>query len=765
MSTSVDSDGYGDDEDHSVTYDECSENDGDNSWVESDDDDNDSTSEQLALWRRDPEESFSDWTIEISYKIEPANTIEDSDEYQVQADGRDDEKVSTNDERGHPHDEKQESKTKDGMAHNLERSSAHRRMKGVETITDTYHVHRCILASGTRKSGYFARLFRSGGRFAESKSRRSRISMDRLAAKYFPTLLDYIYYSQIVKTYNFDEEEDEECDEDDKSNSSKITLSPENVTALWWLAQYFEVPRLAREAKSYWQRDLGSLLQFVTGRRYKSREEVFWSGCVTYYEHARALQVEPAMQGVLAVMSTHLLHVPVEKVQLNFPDEGFWISLMDKIRSNSCLIDAMSDDVSLHLSKIFATHFRNCEASHETFQNLTQEMYLPRIHRQAAVLLLDLERVIRIAYGHDIFDDRQEKERSSIGTQTSPSRARNGKNQKELWVSSPKETGTTRQGEREALDCAQKEFESTPLIIENHKCSVSADTGVMTSLQRRCIQSIAEDWKNFDDLPENDFKALRIQHPLILMHTLVQFARTAEDEIDTLRTSIIMECLEYGCFVRAPNHCVLDPNMARRTRNDAVLPPGQKDHVSGWYIMEEDRLKYALYYFVPERSYEDPEAGSDEVKVGSDESWFTEGQRLRAKLVANLCFDPETRVIRSPPTGIEAIRGLLPTRRFVSASSDFQYGYADSVVLTGALCAFARFAKVYVNELKAELAAAKSKLKKFVRALSYSNVKQGRASLLVSSAVTFPPTESPSDGWCVFRGNRFYPLYYYSKDE
>ena len=76
-------------------------------------------------WRTDPVEGLSDWTIKIVY----------------------------------------ESKGQDGV---------------VISKTDTYHVHKCILGAGSRKSGYFARLFSDGGRFAENQGAKSRIEFHEI---------------------------------------------------------------------------------------------------------------------------------------------------------------------------------------------------------------------------------------------------------------------------------------------------------------------------------------------------------------------------------------------------------------------------------------------------------------------------------------------------------------------------------------------------------------------------------------------------------
>jgi len=85
----------------------------------------------VSSWRLDPEESLSDWTIEIVVNGQP---------------------------------------------------------------NATYHVHKQNLVVGPRKSDYFVKLFAEGGRqFAEAENCTSRIELEELAAGYFPQILDYLY--------------------------------------------------------------------------------------------------------------------------------------------------------------------------------------------------------------------------------------------------------------------------------------------------------------------------------------------------------------------------------------------------------------------------------------------------------------------------------------------------------------------------------------------------------------------------------------------
>ena len=90
-------------------------------------------SKELLLWRLDKEESFSDWTIEVSIE-EEKNEIRKA----------------------------------------------------------TYHVHRNVLGLGPKKSGYFETLLKSG-QFSESSNSVSVVELPAYVAQEFDVFLDYMY--------------------------------------------------------------------------------------------------------------------------------------------------------------------------------------------------------------------------------------------------------------------------------------------------------------------------------------------------------------------------------------------------------------------------------------------------------------------------------------------------------------------------------------------------------------------------------------------
>jgi hypothetical protein len=82
-----------------------------------------------------------------------------------------------------------------------------------------YHVHRCILTVGARKSGYFERICRTDSEFQEGSTQTSRIELEQIAADAIPVMLDYLY---------------------DKDFSLVFIATTRLATALHYLALYFD---------------------------------------------------------------------------------------------------------------------------------------------------------------------------------------------------------------------------------------------------------------------------------------------------------------------------------------------------------------------------------------------------------------------------------------------------------------------------------------------------------------------------------------------
>lgn len=95
-----------------------------------------------------------------------------------------------------------------------------------DKIEGTYDVHRGVLSAGSK---YFARLFANSG-LKEHETQTSHIEMEDLAAKVFHLMLDYLYSLW---------------------DTDKKPVTTENAVTLHYFGQYFEIPGLRKEARTF----------------------------------------------------------------------------------------------------------------------------------------------------------------------------------------------------------------------------------------------------------------------------------------------------------------------------------------------------------------------------------------------------------------------------------------------------------------------------------------------------------------------------------
>jgi hypothetical protein len=139
-------------------------------------------------WRGDPDETFSDWKIEIVAASKSNNGA----------------------------------KSEAGNDGNKENAIQR------ENVTATYHVHKYVLAYGPRSSDYLAKLFRNTIYSKEIKSCTTRIVLEPLAAKVFPCMLEFMY-----------------------GPANELQISIEEATALHYLGDYFEIHSLRQCVQNY----------------------------------------------------------------------------------------------------------------------------------------------------------------------------------------------------------------------------------------------------------------------------------------------------------------------------------------------------------------------------------------------------------------------------------------------------------------------------------------------------------------------------------
>lgn len=205
----------------------------------------------VAAWRRDPEESFSDWTIHVR-PITNDKKAGGAAAVSTTLSGTNDCSIDGNDSHHH----------------------------------HTYHVHRVYLASGPRCSEYFRTLFSTNMSTEETSSKSTILELQNSACNAFPALLDYIYTGHIyvggnigdsgsgketATASNGDGTDDDAADADastalstetgadsikgkrDRSSSSQesSSMSEAAIVALLYLADYLQVANLVPATSEY----------------------------------------------------------------------------------------------------------------------------------------------------------------------------------------------------------------------------------------------------------------------------------------------------------------------------------------------------------------------------------------------------------------------------------------------------------------------------------------------------------------------------------
>jgi hypothetical protein len=280
--------------------------------VESDDE---SLNEEELTWRADPKESLSDWTIQV---------------------------VS----------------------------------KGSATPT-SYHCHKSVLAVGPRRSIYFASTFASSGKVSQKKhqqtagdpsldhsdmtvvgsqlsdytdhqSSTTRFEVERLAAKAFPALLDYMY-----------------------STKGKLDIDTENATALFALSAQLGIKSLRRKVKDFWMKDM--TMENLT----------------TYYGHARVFKDSKILGFAEDYCAKHIFEVKETLVVeiLTAVDPHFFLRVV------SSSIMKGDEQAAMRLSLLIAVYgnIHKNELSPSMFLRLTAAGHLPTVEVKAATVLLELE--------------------------------------------------------------------------------------------------------------------------------------------------------------------------------------------------------------------------------------------------------------------------------------------------------------------------------------------------------------------------------------
>mmetsp|Transcript_8866 Transcript_8866/g.14758 ORF Transcript_8866/g.14758 Transcript_8866/m.14758 type:complete len:485 (-) Transcript_8866:215-1669(-) len=206
-----------------------------------------------------------------------------------------------------------------------------------------YHVHKNILAVGPCKSDYFASLFRTQMREAETST--SRIELEDVAADAVPNMLDFMYSSQ-----------------------HELHVTSELAVSLRYLAQYFGIKLLHRRVMSFLKSDMN-----VTNVH-------------LYIQSAQLFHDEKMLS-----VASNLCIENIEDFDVNSPllqsiDPDFFYEIISSPEVDTC-------SVSCHVSTLVAAYSRlhQEDLNQEIFDKLTDRRFIPLIDKESAMSLLELE--------------------------------------------------------------------------------------------------------------------------------------------------------------------------------------------------------------------------------------------------------------------------------------------------------------------------------------------------------------------------------------
>lgn len=290
-------------------------------------------------WRGDPADTHSDWTIEVVFEgpvvvsaaPAPAPEIAGSSDAAVPPSGD-----AT----------MEEGAGADAVEPPLKKAAPNPEVIEIQTQTKTYHVHRYLLGFGTRRSEYFAKLFKAAG----SDDRKTRFELEPLAAAAFPDLLDFLYDPR-----------------------GPLVVDTETATAVHHLGIKLEMTHLMHYSMKFIETDLAlDTLQ-------------------TYYQHAKLFQDQTILDMIVQFIGKNITAISTTPATVGFvqeTDAQLWKSALEHVSPNP---NNFATD--LHISKLIsqfaAANKDSLDAT--TFQELTAETKLRKIDPAVAWTLCELD--------------------------------------------------------------------------------------------------------------------------------------------------------------------------------------------------------------------------------------------------------------------------------------------------------------------------------------------------------------------------------------
>lgn len=217
----------------------------------------------------------------------------------------------------------------------------------VSVECDTYHVHKVVLAVGSRRSRYFERQLKSNAPFQEATSCTSHIALHPLAADMIPSLLDYMYFQTFP-----------------------LSLNTYSATPLHYLSDYFDVRNLRRDVEVFCQFDMSP------------------TNCHVYYTHASMLNDAGIQAAVLRICVQESAKASRNHEMIRVAPVEFWVNVLDIKATSEPSGSYISSHLVESLLRVKADSEDREDVTPDLFAALTDPARLPRIDTATCALAI-----------------------------------------------------------------------------------------------------------------------------------------------------------------------------------------------------------------------------------------------------------------------------------------------------------------------------------------------------------------------------------------
>ena len=242
----------------------------------------------------------------------------------------------------------------DTMTHVFTRPTG--RFNPLKCKVATYYAHRSVLAYGHRRSLHFVSCFHRHETQTDEtdpQDRKCRIYLPKIVAKAFPTMLDYLYEPEAVAA-NF--------------------ITAENIVPLHFLSKILKITCLRTDTERFIEKNM-------------TLANVF-----QYFTQAHTLNSQKICKAAMSLVIENLSKI---KLQSNLLTDFNALTLWKLVLKSKSRKQTTSESIQISTLVACFCKLHRKELQKEDFLQLTDIRYMPVVHYQVALPLLEILKELR----------------------------------------------------------------------------------------------------------------------------------------------------------------------------------------------------------------------------------------------------------------------------------------------------------------------------------------------------------------------------------